>query len=67
MKKRQKTNIVKEGQRYIDEQIFIKPRPLSLSIARYSCNYIESLPTDKYKRRELRWVKPDGFGGVMPA
>lgn len=61
-----KTRIEHGKQKYIDEEINIRPPRLSAAIARLSGNDIKPLPTGKYDRKPLRWVKPDGRGGVIP-
>lgn len=74
-----KTVIAKEGQPYIDEPVYVeisKAKPLALAINRalmrqkaatrgpHIAPEIKDL--SHYNRVQLRWLRPDGKGGLVP-
>lgn len=65
-----KTTITKEGQPYVDEPVFVSPKPeLDTTIAQVVRAIFGRPPLRRillgYQRTRLRWVKPDGKGGVV--
>lgn len=67
-----KLTINRDGQRYIDEPVTLKPiQPTCLqqSIAE-AFGSASSIPRQRlvvnYERVLLRWMEPDGNGGVRP-
>jgi hypothetical protein len=68
-----KTTITRDGQRYVDEPILARPKPASrveLSVqAAFDPQGLKRRPTPivvGHERVMLRWVTPDGKGGLKP-
>lgn len=65
-----KPQITRDLQRYVDEPIVVRPcRPSGVALA-VAAAFGRSLArppiTVGYERVLLRWVKPDGRGGLVP-
>lgn len=65
-----KTTITKDGQRYVDEAIVVRPRsPSALEhsvAAAFGEPQARTPITVGHERVLLRWMKPDGKGGLVP-
>ena len=66
-----RTEIEKEGQRYVDSAVMhevSRPNQLAATLAALvngkALRTIEEL--SHYERTPLRWMKPDGKGGLIP-
>jgi hypothetical protein len=61
------TTIERDGQEFLDEPVYVHPKKLSLieaSIAK-AFNIAMSAPIAvRHERVKLRWMKPDGKGGL---
>lgn len=69
MKTELKTVIEREGQPYVDEPIRANPKAVSEIAASIAKAFDRSLPkslTIGHQRVRLRWMKPDGHGGLVP-
>lgn len=68
--KHRRDNVEFDGQKYVDKAVYQtvgKPLPLSPIEEALGCKParpIEEL--SHYERVRLRWMKPDGKGGLMP-
>lgn len=64
-----KTSITREGQGYVDDAVMLRPKPVSgVDVA---CAKAFKRPLARpllagYERVPLRWMKPDGKGGLVP-
>ena len=65
-----KTVITKDGQRYVDEPVLVRPkRPSALEHSIASAFGRPTAPASivlGHERVFLRWMKPDGRGGLVP-
>ena len=64
-----KTTILSEGQEYLDEPVYVFPKPITQIEASMAAMYGLRLPQPKligHDRVRLRWMKPDGKGGLIP-
>lgn len=64
-----KTTIEEEGQPYVDEPMYAQPKVVSMiekSVASASGRRLASPIFIGYERVYLRWMKPDGKGGLVP-
>jgi hypothetical protein len=64
-----KTSIEKDGQPYVDEAVIAKPKSVSVIHENVAYIFGSRLPrpiTIGYNRVKLRWMKPDGKGGLVP-
>lgn len=62
---------IHEGQTYYDETVLAKPRadlrtPIADSVATIFGSHQPTPIVVGHNRIRLRWVKPDGKGGVVP-
>lgn len=71
MKDHLRTEIAREGQRFVDRPVYedvSRPRPAAAAVAQA----LRAAPPRRivhvagYERTELRWMKPDGKGGFVP-
>ena len=69
MKGTLKEKITGEGQPYFDEPVYVKPKKITKMEHVFASLYQRKLP-DVVKvghtRIKLRWMKPDGRGGLIP-
>jgi len=72
-----KTTIERDGQRYVDEPILVRPKPEQRSRIQNAVQaaldpqgFFAERPrapiTVGHERVLLRWMKPDGKGGLVP-
>lgn len=70
-----RTKVTKDGQRFVDEPIQIQPKAsampsqIGVAVAKAFGEERPKLPepvTVGHERVELRWIKPDGKGGLVP-
>jgi hypothetical protein len=66
-----RTDIVFEGQAYVDEpryQEVSSPKPLAVAIAKALHSRVPQKIEElsHYERTRLRWMEPDGSGGLIP-
>jgi len=64
-----KTEITHEGQSYFDEPKYVMPKsiaPLEKAIADMAERDLPAPILTHYERVRLRWMKPDGKGGLVP-
>ena len=68
-----KTSIAREGQRFVDEPVFVThmPKPVSVLTESIAHAFRSPLPRpirelSHYNRVPLRWHKPDGKRGFKP-
>lgn len=59
------TEIKGEGQPYVDEPVYEYPKKIALAVAVAFERWIPSLLV-RHDRIYLRWMKPDGNGGLIP-
>jgi hypothetical protein len=58
--------ITHQGQEFYDEPVKVWPTPIASSVQK-ALGARPSLPvTVGYERVKLRWMKPDGQGGLVP-
>ena len=63
-----RTAIRKDGQPYFDEPIYVRPKRISLIEKSVAYAFKRPLPQPikvGHERIELRWMKPDGKGGLV--
>lgn len=64
------TAITREGQKFFDEPVFIEHTvrtAIADAVTRISRRRLPRIETlDHYERVPLRWMKPDGKGGIVP-
>lgn len=65
-----KTVIEHDGQPYVDDPIYAHPKPVSamegsIGAAFNNLRKQKAIVTG-YERVKLRWLKPDGKGGLIP-
>jgi hypothetical protein len=60
-----KHSITHVGQKYVDSPVYTKPDPLKGSVARAFGRNVPAINTGT-ERVQLRWMKPDGKGGLVP-
>ena len=64
-----KTNITHVGQPYVDEPCYCNPLPASQLDRHMAVIFKRKLPEPilvAYQKVNLRWMKPDGNGGLIP-
>lgn len=69
-----KTHIAKPGQKYLDEPVYVLPKqePFDVMKASIALALGGEMPKAKppilvrHERVTLRWMKPDGKGGLVP-
>ena len=70
-----RTAITHEGQPYVDEPVYVSPKPVSQLAFSVSAAFNDGQPSaDLNKKRllvgyqmtRLKWMKPDGKGGLKP-
>ena len=66
-----KDKITKEGQEYVDDPVYTFPKPKSAISRAVSHALDPNAPPPKpillgHERVTLRWMKPDGKGGLVP-
>ncbi len=65
-----RTTIAKEGQRYVDDAVYINPKPVSPITRAVSIAFKNWRPPQPvligYERIGLRWLKSDGDGKIRP-
>lgn len=60
-------SVTREGQPYIDDEVVLKADRLKFAVAAAVGNKPPlALPTGEYEHVKLRWMKPDGKGGLTP-
>lgn len=66
-----KTTIEKDGQRYVDEPIVVRPKPSNRLALSVQAAFDPKAPFRQpqpivvgHERVRLRWVTPDGKGGM---
>lgn len=64
------TEIMHEGQQYLDTPVYVQPKyenMLSICIQSAYGNFQVKPPLlVGYERAKLKWMKPDGSGGLKP-
>ena len=64
-----KTSVKKDGQEYVDEPVCARAKRPSRITASLMAAFGEREKTDivlGYERVRIRWMKPDGKGGLVP-
>ena len=64
-----KPTVTRDGQRYMDEAVYAMPKrakPIDVAVAQaFNRQPPQPIVVD-YNRVRLRWMKPDGKGGLVP-
>lgn len=71
MELEQKPIITKVGQRFADYPIYVRPKKIGAITQSVQSIFNPQSPLPRpimvgYERVELRWMKPDGKGGLIP-